>query len=224
MLLSPPGRWRSLPAHMESGQARVHSGVRPLASLARPLRLQSRQLGSSPLSTFVAQGTSALTATRRRDCGRRSRPQTRSSHAPMACPRRPSVPDRRPARALLRESGHGRQTPNPPLQSLAVLRSRFRVCQPCWFIPSQPPQGGAMNARAASALRRKVGAGNPHHNITHHCITPRINGGAPKERRQVGKGIYRSKVLPAAGYTTRRYVKLLRQNFVAPFSVCPARS
>ena len=38
MLLSPPGRWRSLPAHMESGQARVHSGVQPLAPLARPSR------------------------------------------------------------------------------------------------------------------------------------------------------------------------------------------
>ena len=190
----------------------------------RPLRLQSRQLGSSPLSTFAAQGTSALTATRRRDCGRRSRPQTRSSHAQMARLRRPSVPDRRPANALLRESGHGRQPPNPPLQSLAVLRSRFRVCQPCWFIPSQPPQGGAMNARAASVLRGSVGAGNPHHNITLHCITPRINGGAPKEHRQVRKGISRSKVLPAAGYTTRRYVKLLRQSIVAPFSVCPARS
>ena len=63
-----------------------------------------------------------------------------------------------------------------------------------------------MNARAASVLRGSVGAVNPHHNITHHCITPRINGGDPKERRQVGKGISRSKVLLAAGYTTRRYV------------------
>ena len=61
-----------------------------------------------------------------------------------------------------------------------------------------------MNARAASEHRRNVGAGNPHHNITHHCITPRISGGVPKEHRQVGKGISRSKVLPAAGYTTRR--------------------
>ena len=61
----------------------------PHASRMR-LRLQSRQLGSSPLGTFAAQGTSALTATRRRDCGRRSRPQTRSSHAPLARPRRPS--------------------------------------------------------------------------------------------------------------------------------------
>ena len=81
-----------------------------------------------------------------------------------------------------------------------------------------------MNVRAASALRGSVGAGNPHHNITLHCITPRINGGAPKERRQVGRDCSRSKVLPAAGYTTRRYVKLLRQSFVGPFSVCPARA
>ena len=76
--------------------------AQPHASRMR-LRLQSRQLGSSPPGTFAAQGTSALTATRRRDCGRRSRPQARSSHAPMACPRCPSVPDRRPAPALLRE-------------------------------------------------------------------------------------------------------------------------
>lgn len=48
------------------------------SSAMRPSRLQSRQLGSSPLGTFAAQGTSALTATRRRDCGLRSRPQTRS--------------------------------------------------------------------------------------------------------------------------------------------------
>lgn len=42
-------------------------------------------------------------------------------HALQAHPRRPSVPDRRPASSLLGESGHGRQPPNPPLQSLAVL-------------------------------------------------------------------------------------------------------
>jgi len=34
----------------------------------------------------------------------------------------------------------------------------------------------------------------------------------------------RSKVLQAAGYTTRRYVKLLRRIVEEPFSVCPARS
>ena len=150
MLLSPPGRCRALPAQKGSGQARVPNW--------------SRQLGSSPLGTFAAQGTSALTATRRRDCGRRSRPQTRSSPRTNGLPAAP-VCSRPAARALEGKSGHGRQPPNPPLQSLAVLRSRFRVCQPCWFIPSQPPQGGAMNARAASVLRGSVGAGNPHHNI-----------------------------------------------------------
>ena len=34
----------------------------------------------------------------------------------------------------------------------------------------------------------------------------------------------RSKVLQAAGYTTRRYVKLLRMVVEAPFFVSPARS
>lgn len=34
----------------------------------------------------------------------------------------------------------------------------------------------------------------------------------------------RSNVLQAAGYTTRRYVKLLRRSVEAPFPVCPARS
>jgi len=190
----------------------------------RPTRLQSRQLGSSPLSTYAAQGTSAIIATHRRDCGRRSRPQTRTSHAPTARPRRPSVPDRRPANALKGKSGRGRQPPNPPLQSLAVLSflvSRLSTA----LVHPLPASLGRCNERPGC-----VCASNhrwcryPHHNITHHCITPRNNGIAPKGPRQVGKGNSRSSVLPAAGYTTRRYVKLLRQSFVAPFPVCPARS
>ena len=40
----------------------------------------------------------------------------------------------------------------------------------------------------------------------------------------MGKGISRPKALPAAGYTTRRYVKLLRRIVDAPFFVSPARS
>ena len=89
------------------------------------------------------------------------------------------------------------------------------------FVPLGPPREGERPGC--------VGASNDRlcwksvHNITQHCITPRINDGDPKERRQVGKGISRSKVLSAAGYTTRRYVKLLRQSLVGPFSVCPAR-
>ncbi len=211
------------PPTQESGQARVRSVS--AAQLRGCVSASSHaSLAPVPWAPSPPRGLSLLLPRAGETVAAGAVHRLARAHAPMACPRRPSVPDRRPAPALLRESGHGRQPPNPPLQSLAVLRSRFRVCQPCWFIPSQPPQGGAMNARAASELRRSVGAGNPHHNITHHCITPRINGGAQKERNQVGKGISRSKVLPAAGYTTRRYVKLFRQNFVAPFSVCPARS
>ena len=212
----------SATTHPESGQARVPSGSAARFADASPLPVTPAWLQSP--------GHLRRPGDFRSYCHAPARlwppePSTDSLEPTPHWPARGArLPDRRPAPALLRESGHGRQPPNPPLQSLAVLRSRFRVCQPCWFIPSQPPQGGAMNARAALVLRRSVGAGNPHHNITHHCITPRINGGAPKERLQVGKGISRSKALPAAGYTTRRYVKLLRQSFVAPFSVCPARA
>lgn len=38
------------------------------------------------LGIFAAQGTSALTATRRRDCGRRSHPQTRSTSRTTGSP------------------------------------------------------------------------------------------------------------------------------------------
>ena len=72
-------------------------------------------------------------------------------HAQSACPRRPSVPDRRPASAQMPgQAGHkggavtvgSRQTlHSSPLRS---FRSRFSVCQPCRFNPSQPPKGGAI--------------------------------------------------------------------------------
>ena len=158
MLLSPPGRWRSLPAQIGSGQARVHYGVRPFAPQARPLRLQSRQLGSSPLSTFAAQGTSTLTATRRRDCDRRSRPQTRSTSRTTGSPAAPvcSRPapcqrtDARSSRAL-RGSGHGQLPvafrslgiPVPGGPSISRLLQPT-VSPPCRFYPSQPPKGGAI--------------------------------------------------------------------------------
>jgi len=44
------------------------------------------------------------------------------------------------------------------------------VTDSCRFNPSQPPKGGAINARALSSLRITVGAKNPRHNITQHCI------------------------------------------------------
>ena len=73
-------------------------------------------------------------------------------HALQARPRRPSVPDRRPPGAQMPgQSGHdgggavtvgSRQTlHSSPWRS---FRSRFSVCQPCGFNPSQPPKGGAI--------------------------------------------------------------------------------
>ena len=109
-------------------------------------------------------------------------------HALQARPRRPSVPDRRPASAQMPgQAGHNgeavtvgsRQTlHSSPSRS---FRSRFSVCQPCKFNPSQPPKGGAINARAASSLRITAGAKNPRHNITQHCITPRESGGSQNQ-------------------------------------------
>ena len=131
MLLSPPGRCRALPAQKGSGQARVPNW--------------SRQLGSSPLGTFAAQGTSALTATRRRDCGRRSRPQTRSTQRTTGPPAAPvcsrPAPCSRTFKGKAVTVGSRQTLHSSPSRS---FRSRFSVCQPCGFNPSQPPKGGAI--------------------------------------------------------------------------------
>ena len=152
MLLSPPGRWRSLPAHMESGQARVHSGVRPLAPLARPSR--------SPITPAWLQSPEHL----RRPGDFRS-----YCHAPARLwPPKPSTDSldpthNRPARGVrLFQTGAlpaHRCPVKPGMTGEAVtvgsrqtlhsspwrsFRSRFSVCQPCRFNPSQPPKGGAI--------------------------------------------------------------------------------
>ena len=147
---------------MRSGQARVPDW--------------SRRLGSSPLSTFAAQGTSALTATHRRDCGRRSRPQTRSTSRTIGPPSapvcsRPAPCKRTDAWTSRAKGGSGQET--VPVAAGSV--NRHRLLQ---FNPSQPPKGGAINARALSSLRITAGAKNPRHNITQHCITPRGSGGS----------------------------------------------
>jgi len=70
---------------------------------------------------------------------RLARPHTQSTH-----PRRPSVPDRRLAHALEGEAvavGSRQTLHSSPWRS---FRSRFSVCQPCKFNPSQPPKGGAI--------------------------------------------------------------------------------
>ena len=137
MLLSPPGRCRALPAQKGSGQARVPNW--------------SRQLGSSPLGTFAAQGTSALTATHSETVAAGAAHRLARPLAQSGRPRRPSVPDRRPANALLRGAvtvGSRQTLHSSPSRS---FRSRFSVCQPCRFNPSQPPKGGAITP----GLRRR---------------------------------------------------------------------
>ena len=91
--------------------------------------------------------------------------------------------------ALLSGAGSSRRTaplpqalPRPSAQRrLGSGRSRTGCGCDLHFIPSQPPQGGAINARAAKVLRTTVCAKNPGHNITHNCITPRI-GCSPLHR------------------------------------------
>ena len=95
----------------------------PHASRMR-LRLQSRQLGSSPLSTFAAQGTSALTATRRRDCCRRSRPQTRSSARTNGLPAAPVCS--RPASCSITLSPSGFSSFSPGRRCKRLLRLLVR--------------------------------------------------------------------------------------------------
>jgi len=95
-------------------------------------------------------------------------------HAQSARPRRPSVPDRRPANAQM--PGQAGQKGKAVKRLCQLPPEASTVTDSCWFNPSQPPKGGAINARALSSLRITVGAKNPRHNITQHCITPRGKG------------------------------------------------
>ena len=146
----------SATTHPESGQARVPSGSAARCADASPPPVTPAWLQS--LGTFAAQGTSAFTATHRRDCGRRSRPQTRSSPRTIGPPAAPVCSRPAPASAQMPgQAGHNgeavtvgsRQTLHfSPWRS---FRSRFSVCQPCGFNPSQPPKGGAITP----GLRRR---------------------------------------------------------------------
>ena len=162
----------------ESG--RPSAGFIPTRALSRPSRPNgsgqarvpswSRRLVLQSLGFSVPQRTSALTATHRRDCGRRSRPQTRSTSrtiGPPAAPvcSRPAPCQRTDARSsrALRGSGHGQLPvafrslgiPVPGGPSISRLLQPT-VSPPCRFYPSQPPKGGAINARAMSSLRITV--------------------------------------------------------------------
>ena len=145
----------------ESG--RPSAGFIPTRALSRPSRPNgsgqarvpdwSRRLGSSPLSTFVAQGTFALTATRRRDCGSRSRPQTRSTSrttGPPSAPvcSRPAPCQRTDARTSRAKGGSGQET--VPVAAGGVNRHRLLLVQ------SLPASQGRCNKRPGSVFP-------PHH-------------------------------------------------------------
>lgn len=85
-----PTRSLALPSrpYRGSGQARVSSGNSGTLRGCR-YHLQMRRLVLQSLGTFAAQGTSALIATHRRDCGRRSCPQTRSTSRKIGLPLAP---------------------------------------------------------------------------------------------------------------------------------------
>lgn len=184
----PPGRRRAAaalaarqptlprPHHPESGQARVHSSERPLASLERPLRLQSRQLGSSPWAPSPPRGLPLLLPRAGETVAAEAVHRLARPHAQQVCPRRPSVPDRRPANAQM--PGQAGQKGEAVKRLCQLPPEASTVTDSCRFNPSQPPKGGAINARALSSLRITVGAKNPRHNITQHCITPRGSGGS----------------------------------------------
>lgn len=162
MLLSPPGRCRALPAQMEADKLAFpvgHASLAPVPWAPSPPR-------GLPLLLPRAGETVAVRAVHRL-----ARP-----HAQQARPRRPSVPDRRPAYAQM--PGQAGQKGEAVKRLCQLPPEAATVTDSCRFNPSQPPKGGAINARAASSLRITVGAKNPRHNITQHCITPRGSGGS----------------------------------------------
>ena len=73
--------------------------------------------------------------------------------------------------------------------------------------PTRPQ--GSISALAGFSLRITAWAGKPHHNITRYCVTPRVTGSTPKTVIKLQAESLRIDILPAAGYTTGRYVKLL---------------
>ena len=134
MLLSPRALSRS---SRPNGK-----GSSPRSRLVTPAWLQS-------LGTFAAQGTSALIATRRRDCGRRSRPQTRSTSRAIGPPSapvcsRPAPCQRTDARTSRAKGGSGQET--VPVAAGSV--NRHRLLQ----VLSLPASQGRCNKRPGSVF------------------------------------------------------------------------
>ena len=157
-----PTRSLSLPSRPNgSGQARVPGW--------------SRRLGSSPWAPSPPRGLSLLLPRTGETVAAGAVHRLARPHAQLACPRRPSVPDRRPAHAQM--PGQAGQKGEAVKRLCQLPPEASTVTDSCRFNPSQPPKGGAINARAPFSLRITVGAKNPRHNITQHCITPRGSGG-----------------------------------------------
>ena len=149
-----PTRSLSLPSrpYRESGQALVSFGNSARFADAA-ITFRDAGLCSSPLSTYVAQGTFALTATHRRDCGRRSGPQTRSTSRTIGLPSapvcsRPAPCQRTDARTSRAKGGSGQET--VPVAAGSV--NRHRLLQ----VLSLPASQGRCNKRPGSVFP-------PHH-------------------------------------------------------------
>ena len=172
----------------KSGIARLKPGDAfiPTRALSRPSRPNgsgqarvpdwSRRLGSSPWAPSPPRGLPLLLPRTGETVAAGAVHRLARPHAQQARPRRPSVPDRRPANAQM--PGQAGQKGEAVKRLCQLPPEASTVTDSCRFNPSQPPKGGAINARALSSLRITVGAKNPRHNITQHCITPRGSGGS----------------------------------------------
>ena len=87
-------------------------------------------------------------------------------------------------------------------ETVSVAAKASTATDSCWFNPSQPPKGGAINARAVYSLRITVGVKNPRHNITQHCVTPRVCGARRIGLRSMREHVFQIILVPAAGYAT----------------------
>lgn len=139
----------------------------------------SRRLGSSPWAPSPPRGLPLLLPRAGETVAAGAVHRLARPHAQLARPRRPSVPDRRPANAQM--PGQAGQKGEAVKRLCQLPPEASTVTDSCRFYPSQPPKGGAINARALFSLRITGGAKNPRHNITQHCITPRGSGGSQNQ-------------------------------------------
>ena len=198
--LSPPGRCRSLPAHI--GKAVKPSSLSATAARFADAAITFRDAGLAPVpwAPSPPRGLPLLLPRAGETVAAGAVHRLARPHAQLACPRRPSVPDRRPANAQM--PGQAGQKGKAVKRLCQLPPEASTVTDSCRFNPSQPPKGGAINARALSSLRITAGAKNPRHNITQHCVTPRVCGALRIGLRGVRESVFQLNLVPAAGYAT----------------------